>query len=81
MKEDMQGITIRLSRSEFAEAQRISAKRNISLNQTLRMLVGVGIECHKDMEKIGLIGVIDMAYYVKQAMASKATGKQLVLPL
>jgi len=81
MKEEYQAITVRLLKSDFAEVERIAEKRNMSLNQVLRMLVGVGAECHKDMESVGLIGVVDFLYYVKQSMKKSKAGKQLILPI
>lgn len=81
MKEEIRAITARIPAQDYAELERIAAKRDINLTQAIRMLLGVGIECHKDMEKLGLIGVVDFVYYVKEAVKSKSTGKQLKLPI
>jgi hypothetical protein len=80
-KEELQNISARVPHTDWMEVNRIAEKRKMSQSQVLRMLVGVGLECHKDMENLGLIGVIDMVYYVKQAMKAKASGKQMVLPI
>jgi hypothetical protein len=81
MKEEFHSITARLPKSDFEEIERIAAKRGLSLNQVVKMLVGVGVECHKDMESVGLIGVVDFLYYVKQSMKKSKAGKQLILPI
>ncbi len=82
MKEELRGVSARLSPADFAEIDRISKKRNMSQAKVIRMLIGVGIEAHKDMEKLGIIGIVDLAYYVKEAIRTKAsTGRQLTLPI
>lgn len=80
-KEELQNISARVSRSDWLEVNRIAEKRKMSQSQVLRMLVGVGLECHKDMESLGLIGVIDMVYYVKEAIKGQSKGRQLKLPI
>jgi len=80
-KEELQNISARVPHSDWMEVNRIAEKRKMSQSQVLRMLVGVGLECHRDMERLGLIGIVDMAYYVKEAIRGQSAGKQLVLPM
>lgn len=80
-KEELQNISARVPHSDWLEVNRIAEKRKMSQSQVLRMLVGVGLECHKDMESLGLIGVIDMVYYVKEAIKGQSKGRQLKLPI
>ena len=81
MKEDLHAISARIPDGDFLEVERIANKRKMSQAQVIRMLVGVGIECHKDMEALGLIGVVDLVYYVKEAMKLKGKGRQMNLPI
>lgn len=82
MKEDHKPVTARISLEDYAEVERIANKRKMSQAKVIRMLIGVGIEAHKDMEALGIIGIVDLAYYVKEAIKTKAsTGRQLTLPL
>lgn len=82
IKEKLQGISARLNQDEIAEILRICEKRNMSQASVVRMLVSVGLEVHKDMESLGIIGIVDLAYYVKEAIKTKvASGRQLTLPM
>lgn len=80
MKE-LRAISSRLPIEDYEQVKRIATKRKMSEAEVIRMLIGVGIECHKDMENIGLIGVVDLVYYVKESMKNQAKGRQLVLPM
>jgi len=58
--------------AEFkAEIERISEKRDMSQQKVMRMLMEVGLDCHKDLERLGIIGTMDFAYYVKEAVKAK----------
>jgi predicted DNA-binding protein len=85
MKEEeekwMHSISARLPLSDHEEIVRIAKKRGMTQAQVIRMIIGVGLECHRDMENLGLIGVVDFVYYVKEAMKQKGAGRQLNLPL
>lgn len=74
-------ISARIPLKDAEEIAKIAIARRMTQADVIRMIVGVGLECHKDMEKIGLIGVVDFFYYVKEAMKLKGKGKQLNLPL
>lgn len=63
--------TIGLMAEQKSEIERISLKRNMSQQQVMRMMIDLGIECHKDMEKLGLVAAVDFAYYVRQALRQK----------
>jgi len=54
-----------------SEIERISKKRNISQQKVIRMMIDLGIGCHQDMEKVGLIAAVDFAYYVKQSLKNR----------
>ena len=77
----MHAISARIPIADHDEIVRISEKRKLTHAQVIRMIVGVGLECHRDMESLGLIGVVDFVYYVKEAMKMKGKGRQLNLPL
>lgn len=61
-------VNLGLTAEQKSEIERIAIKRDMSQQKVLRMMVDVGLECHKDMEKIGLIRAVDFAYYVKKAL-------------
>lgn len=82
MKTETKPMTVRLPIALVNEIERISVKRGIPTSQVARMCLDLGVECHKDMEKVGLIGVVDFAYYVSKALKdnlSSIKGKQLSL--
>lgn len=79
MEELTRQVHVRVTPTIKEEIERIAVKRKMSEAQVARMLLEVGAECHKDMERIGLIGVVDLLYYVKQSIKEKAKGKQLKL--
>jgi len=81
MEEDKKLVSIRVPVSVAAEIDRIAKKRKMSLSQVGRMLLEIGAECHKDMESIGVIGVVDAVYFLKEAIKEKSKGKQLKLPI
>lgn len=64
-------ISLGLMPGQKQEIERISTKRNMSQQQVIRMMLDLGIECHKDMEKLGLVAAVDFAYYVRQALRQK----------
>ena len=81
MKDERHAITARIENTDYAEVQRIAKKRKMSEAHVLRMLVGLGLEAHRGAESIGIVGIVDLAYYVKEAIKTKAsTGRQLTLP-
>lgn len=53
------------------EITRIAERRKISKAQVYRMMLDAGVQCHKDMEKVGLIQAVDFIYYVKKAVRDK----------
>lgn len=77
----MHSISARIPIADHDEIVRIAEKRKLTHAQVIRMIVGVGLECHRDMESLGLIGVVDFVYYVKEAMKQKGKGRQLNLPI
>ena len=79
--EEIKAVTVRIPVRDYLELERIGKRRKMNQAQVLRMIVNVGIECHKDMENLGLIGVVDLVYFMKEAIKMKSAGKQLVLPM
>jgi metal-responsive CopG/Arc/MetJ family transcriptional regulator len=80
-KEETRPISIRIPVRLLEEAEIISQKRRISQADVIRQCLDVGIECHKEMEKLGLIGIVDLVYYARQSLRATSAGKQLHLPL
>lgn len=79
--QEFMAMTVRFPVEQWDEMKRISQKRKMSMNKTIAMLSSVGIECHKDMERVGLIGIIDIAYYIREKLKERPAGTQLTLPL
>jgi hypothetical protein len=82
MKPPSKTITTRIPLSITDEIERIAKKRGLSSADVIRMCLDLGVECHKDMEKLGLIGVVDFTYYVTKALRDNLAsikGKQLSL--
>ena len=57
----------------------IAKKRGIKKSQAYRMLLDLGIDCHRDLEKVGLIKTVDFIGYVKKAVREKVESRQLKL--
>jgi len=71
-----------LTAYQKAEIERISEKRDMSQQKVMRMMLDLGIECHKDMERVGIVSAVDFAYFVKEALKDRlATGKNKQLNL
>jgi len=68
-------ISLSLTSEQKEEIERISKKRDIAQQQVIRMMIDLGIDCHKDLEKVGIIKAIDFSYYVKQALKKKISGE------
>jgi len=81
MKEETRVMSIRIPVSLLNEADRIAEKRKMTQAEVIRMCLNVGLECHKDMEFLGLIGAVDLVYYVRQSIKKASSGKQLPLPI
>jgi len=67
-EEKMKAIHVFLTPEQVAEIDRISVKRKMGKGETLRMLLGVGIDCHKDLESIGVIPIMDYVHFMKKKM-------------
>lgn len=78
-------VTIKVPDSMLVEIERISKKRKMSKSEVYRMMLDLGIQLHKDMERVGVVAAVDFVYYCKQALKAQtdkvAKGKQLTLPL
>lgn len=82
MKEEMRVVSVRLPVRLLKEADRIAEKRDLSQAKAIRMCLDIGVECHKDMESLGLIGAVDLINYVRQSIKGASRGrKQLSLPI
>lgn len=78
-REEKAVVSAKVPLSIIAEIERIAEKRGMTKSETIKMLLDIGASCHKDMEAIGVIGVVDAVYYLKEAIKEKAKGKQLKL--
>lgn len=56
-----------LSNEIYSEIERIAKKRKLTIAATVRMLLKGSITLHQDMEKVGVIQLIDFIDYVKSA--------------
>ena len=76
-------ISLIISDEIQAEVERIAKKRKRSKADIYRMMITLGIDCHQDLEKIGIIAAVDFAYYVKDAVKKKSkensSGSQMSL--
>jgi len=64
-------VALGLTTEMKSEIVRISQKRDISQQKVIRMMIDLGLDCHRDMEKVGLIAAVDFTYYVKQALKKR----------
>ena len=53
------------------EIERISQKRNIPKAQVYLMMIDLGIDCHKDLERLGIVQAVDFAHFIKTALKDK----------
>lgn len=74
-------INVRIPEELIDEVERIAKLRKMNNSQVYRMLLDLGADCHKDLEKLGIIGVIDLSYYVREAIKKMGKGNQLNLPI
>jgi hypothetical protein len=75
-------VNLGLTAFQKSEIERISLKRDISQQKIMRMMIDLGLELHRDMEKVGVIQAVDFAYYVKQTIKARLAengNKQLKL--
>jgi len=69
--EKIQKVLVHMPTSTKLEVERIAKKRKASQQQVFRMLLELGIEVHRDMEKVGVIKAVDFSYYVRRAVKEK----------
>ena len=74
-------ITIQIEEETWEEITRISKKRKISKASLYRMMIELGVDCHKDLERVGIVPVIDFVHFVKKSVKEKSSspGQQLNL--
>lgn len=81
MPKKMKLISLMVDEKQWEEIHRISRRRGRTKSDTVRMMVDLGIDCHRDLEKVGLIPLVDFAYYVKltvkERIKENSQGKQL----
>lgn len=66
------------------EIERIAKKRDMSQQKVVLMMLDLGVEIHKDMEKVGIVAAVDFLYFAKKTMKDKLKSKgpiQLELPM
>ncbi len=71
MPEERKNVLIAIPIATKEEIKRIAEKRKATQQQIFRMLLELGIEVHRDMERVGVIKAVDFAYYVKKAVREK----------
>lgn len=79
-EQDITVVTVRLPKETMASIERIMKKRKMKRSDVVRMCLGMGLDCHQDMEKLGIIGVVDLVYFMREALKEKAADRNLVLP-
>lgn len=52
-------LTVKLDPEIHAELERIARTRGIPKSHVVRMLLKAGLEMHQDLEKLGIISVLD----------------------
>jgi hypothetical protein len=78
-KQNRTGIPIQIyiDRDMKNEVDRIAKKRKISSSAVYRIMFDLGISCHQDMEKVGIIAAVDFAHFVRKALKDKMENKEL----
>ena len=84
-KIDGKAVTIMMTDEIISEVARIAHRRGMPKARVYRMMIELGIDLHKDMERVGVVAAVDFAYYCKEALKSMnnkvAKGTQLHLPI
>lgn len=52
-------LTVKFEPEIHAELERIAAQRGMNKSQVVRMCLKAGIEMHQDLERLGIITVLD----------------------
>lgn len=80
-KIDGKSVTLIIENTAINSIERIAQKRNMTKSEVYRMMIDLGVSLHNDMEKVGIVGLLDFAYYVKKTISEKnaelSKGKQL----
>ena len=53
-------LALRLDPGIIAEIERIAEKRQMNKSQVARMVLKAGLEMHQDLEKVGVIAMLDV---------------------
>jgi len=83
-KEGQVQMSLGLPEDFKREIERISKKRDMSQQKVILMMLDLGIEIHKEMEKVGIVAAVDFLYFVKKTMKERLKSNkpiQLELPL
>jgi len=64
-------ITFTVPPEMIEEVTRIAKKRKMPKAQVYKMMIDLGISCHRDMERAGLIAAVDFVYYVKKSVKER----------
>ena len=75
MNEKKLGPHVRLGLTEYqkSEIERIAKVRDMSQQKVMRMLIDVGLDCHQEMEKLGVIAAVNFSHYVKESVKKRLT--------
>ena len=77
---DIHVVSLRISGEMMEKVKKISKKRRMKQSDVYRMCLGLGLDCHADMEKLGVVGVVDLFYFAREALKEKAAERKLSLP-
>ena len=73
-KQDLSHVGVRIPVPMLNEIERIAKKRDMNNSQVIRMMLDIGLSCHRDMEKVGIIAAVDFAYFVRKSVKEKVAG-------
>ena len=83
-KKKMINVNVIIPEEFKREVERIAKKRDIPQQQVFRMMLDLGLEIHRDMEKAGVVAAVDFLYFAKRTIKDRLKSKgpiQLELPL
>lgn len=76
-------ISVTLPPEMISEVERVAKKRNMAKAAVYQMMIDLGLDVHRDMERVGIIPMVDFAHYVKTTVREKlektGRGKQMEL--
>lgn len=71
MEEETRQVGFYLPVEMIAEIDRVARKRRMNKTQVYKMMIDLGLQCHRDMEKVGIIAAVDFSYFVRKALKDR----------